>query len=81
MRAVALSDSVQQSSRCKGLQIMRLASTSSTVTRFLYKALGLLEACSLCATFTAATCSGVVPYSNMWRMKLGANIWPALRWP
>ena len=60
-KAVALSDSVQQSSRCSGVQIMRLASTSSTVMRCLYRALGLLEACRLCATFTAATCSDRVP--------------------
>ena len=35
MMAVALSVSTQQSSRCSGLQMMRLPSTSSTVTRFL----------------------------------------------
>ena len=33
--AVALSVSTQQSSRCNGLQMMRLARTSSTVKRFL----------------------------------------------
>jgi hypothetical protein len=33
MRQVALSVSTQQSSRCSGLQIMRLDTTSSTVTR------------------------------------------------
>src|SRR5262249_23610058 len=33
--AVALSVSTQQSSRCSGLQIVRLASTSSTLTRCL----------------------------------------------
>jgi len=35
MIAVALSVSTQQSNRCSGLQMMRLASTSSTLTRFL----------------------------------------------
>ena len=43
------------------------------MTRFLYSALGLFEACSLCATLTIAACSGRVPYSYMWRMKVGAN--------
>jgi hypothetical protein len=33
----------------------------------------LLDACLLCATFTCATCSLVVPYSYMWRMNEGAN--------
>jgi hypothetical protein len=35
MMALALSVSTQQSSRCSGLQIMRLLTTSSAVTRFL----------------------------------------------
>jgi len=35
MIAVALSVSTQQSSKCSGLQMMRLLSTSSIVKRFL----------------------------------------------
>ncbi len=73
MIAAALSVSTQQSRRCSGLTIQRLLSTSSTVTRFLYSAFGLQDACSLCATLTIAACSGRVPCSYMWRMKVGAN--------
>ena len=73
MIAVALSVSTQQSSRCSGLQIMRLESTSSTVTRLRYSAFGLFEACSLWITLTIATWSGVVPNSCMWRMKVWLN--------
>ena len=58
MIAAALSVSTQQSRRCRGFTIQRLASTSSTVTRFLYSAFGLQDACSLCATLTIAACSG-----------------------
>ena len=42
MMAVALSVSTQQSSRCSGLQMMRLASTSSTVTPLLVVGLGVV---------------------------------------
>ena len=63
------------------MQIIRLARTSCTVTRLRCNAFGLLEACLLCATRTIATCSGRVPYSYMWRMKVGAKFCPALRMP
>ncbi len=58
---VALSVSRQQSSRCSGSQIQRELTTSCTVTRFFSNAFGLFEACLLCACFTCATCSEVVP--------------------
>jgi hypothetical protein len=81
IKAVALSVSRQQSSRWSGLQIQREAITSATVTRSLRNAFGFWEACLLWATRTWATCSDVVPYSYMWRMKVGAKFWPALRMP
>ncbi len=71
MMQVALSVSTQQSSRWRGLQIQREPTTSATVTRSFKSALGFWEACLLWATRTAATCSDVVPYSYMWRMKVG----------
>src|SRR5262245_65363305 len=76
---VALSVSRQQSSRCSGLQIHRDASTSSTVTRSFSSAFGFCDACELWATRTWATWADVVPYSYMWRMKVGAKFCPALR--
>ena len=63
------------------MQIQREPTTSATVTRSLRKAFGFCEACLLWATRTWATCSDVVPYSYMWRMKVGAKFWPALRMP
>ncbi len=63
------------------MTIQREASTSCTVTRCFRSAFGFCEACLLCATRTWATCSEVVPYSYMWRMKVGAKFWPALRIP
>ncbi len=52
--AVALSVSRQQSSKCSGVTIIRLDSTSSTVTRRCISAFGLFEAWCECATFTSA---------------------------
>ena len=51
------------------------------MTRCLYSAFGLFEACSLCATLTTAACSGRVPCSYMWRMKVGANHCAGLNQP
>src|SRR5262249_62210640 len=79
MMHVALSVSRQQSRRCNGLTIQREPTMSCTVTRSFWMALGLLDACLLCATLTCATCSDVVPYSYMWRINVSAHVWPALR--
>ena len=35
----------------------------------------------LWATLTCASCSGVVPYSYMWRTKLSPKVWSALAMP
>src|SRR3989442_696664 len=56
IRQVALSVSRQQSSRCRGLTIQREPTTSCTVTRSFWTALGFCEACLLWATLTCATC-------------------------
>src|SRR5438034_4794400 len=79
MTQVALSVSRQQSRRWSGVTIQREPTTSATVTRSLRSALGFCDAWLLCATFTCATCSEVVPYSYMCRRKVGAKFWPALR--
>src|SRR5438876_1753799 len=81
MRQVALSVSRQQSRRWRGFTIQREPTTSSTVTRSLRSAFGFCDACLEWATFTRATCAEVVPYSYMWRMKVSAKFWPALRIP
>ena len=81
IRQVALSVSRQQSRRCRGFTTQREPTTSATVTRSFMRALGFWEACLLWATFTCATCSEVVPYSYMWRMKFRANCCPALLMP
>ena len=46
---------------------MRDDTTSSTVIGSRYSASGFSEACSRTATAISANCSGVVPYSCMWR--------------
>ena len=58
---------MQQSSRCSGDEMIREASTSSTVIGSRYLAAGFIEACRRIVTAISASCSEVVPYSCMWR--------------
>jgi hypothetical protein len=66
------SEIMQQSSRWSGDEIMREASTSSTVIGSRYFALGLSPACRRMVTAISASCSLVVPYSCMCRCATSA---------
>ena len=57
----------QQSRTVSGLDTMRDASTSATLSGPRMKACGLRLAQARAATATAASCSRVVPYWCMWR--------------
>ncbi|MCY1235339.1 hypothetical protein D9M72_479520 [compost metagenome] len=62
------SDTTQQSSLCSGSAIIGEFSTSCTVTTSRSIACGLYCAWCDAATLTHASCSGVVPYSYIWRI-------------
>ena len=51
----------QQSGRCRGEEITRELTMSSTVTGSRNRASGFMEACLRMATATSASCSEVVP--------------------
>ena len=57
---------MQQSSRCSGSEIMRLASTSSTVIGWRILAAGLSDAWWRMVTAISASCSEVVPKRCWW---------------
>ena len=57
---------MQQSSRCRGSEMIRLSMTSSTVISWRIFAFGLRAACDRMATAISASCSDVVPYLCIW---------------
>jgi hypothetical protein len=61
------SETTQQSSRCSGSAIMRLASTSCSLIGSRYIAFGFSPANSRTPTAISASCSELVPYSCMCR--------------
>ena len=67
MRQQPPSEITQQSSLCSGSATSFDDSTSSTVIGSRYIAFGLRVACSRVCTAIDASCSGLVPYSCMWR--------------
>ena len=62
----------QQSSRCSGSLTIGEFTTSATVTTSRSMAWGLCWAWCDAATLIQASCSDVVPNSNMWRLATAA---------
>ncbi len=67
MSAPPPSEMTHESSLWSGSDTMGESSTSSTVRGWRYMASGLAAAWARAATAIAASCSEVVPNSNMWR--------------